>query len=464
MIKEIRYQRRAVDELVEKTLRLLDTSGARKRLVFHAPTGSGKTVMASAALDELTTALKEQGRGMATIWIAPNKLHEQSYFRMRNYFSETRALRPALFDELDHSADGYIRPGEILFVNWESINKEKNLMVRETEQTASLYDHVRRTCADHGLPLLVVIDEEHEFAGRTAKQSERVLQRLQPKVELRISATPRSLGDELVSVSREEVVKEEMVKDGITINPALDDQDADIGETAYLLDCALSRCDELRQAYAKVGARVNPLLLIQLPNDSSEALDDRERSIVEQVKTRLADVHGITTDNGRLAVWLSADKRNLDGIERTDSPVDALLFKQAIAMGWDCPRAAVLLIFRDIRSTSFGIQTVGRIMRMPEQRFYPEAVLNHGWVYTNLSRDRIEIVAEDMNYISKALVARRRADLCNVVLPSVYSERPSADRNRLGPDFYRYLVEEFNRSWFHQPIQQELFDDSPFEN
>ena len=74
---------------------------------------------------------------VAFIWIAPNKLHEQSYFKMKNYFTKNCALRPVIYDELDHSADDYIRPGEILFVNWESINKDKNLMVRETENSAS---------------------------------------------------------------------------------------------------------------------------------------------------------------------------------------------------------------------------------------------------------------------------------------------------------------------------------------
>ena len=54
MIKEISYQTDAVGELVEKTISLLNASGSRKKLVFKAPTGSGKTVMASQMLDELT--------------------------------------------------------------------------------------------------------------------------------------------------------------------------------------------------------------------------------------------------------------------------------------------------------------------------------------------------------------------------------------------------------------------------
>jgi len=458
MIKEVAYQVEAVNELVNKTIKLLEESGNRKRLVFKAPTGSGKTVMASQMLDELTTQLAEVEKEVAIIWIAPNKLHQQSYMRMKNYFSETRVLRPVMYDELDHSTNGYIKPGEIFFVNWESINKDKNIMVRDTENSSSLYDIVQRTKDEHDMPIIVVIDEEHMFGGRAAKQSEKVLQNINPKLEIRISATPITSPDELVTVSRDRVIREEMIKDGITINPLLNEIGKGVGENEYMLDIAIAKRNEA------LGVRINPLLLIQLPNDNTEAVDEEERTIIEMVKSRLDAEYGITTGNGKLAVWLSSDKQNLDGLENDYNLTEALLFKQAIALGWDCPRAAVLLIFRDIKSTTFGVQTVGRIMRMPEQKYYPNQLLNHGWVYTNLSKDRIEIVADDINYITKALVAYRRESLNNVALPSVYSERLSADRNRLGPDFWPVLVETFNSKWFKQPIQRTLFDFSPFED
>lgn len=77
-----------------------------------------------------------------------------------------------------------------------------------------------------------------------------------------------------------------------------------------------------------------------------------------------------------MAVWLSKEKQNLDHIEDNDNMTEVLLFKQAIALGWDCPRAAVLLIFRKLESFTFTVQTIGRILRMPEQRFYPNDLLN----------------------------------------------------------------------------------------
>lgn len=464
MIKEVAYQIEAVNELVNKTIKLLDESGDRKKLVFNAPTGSGKTVMASQMLDELTTQLAEVEKEVAIIWIAPNKLHQQSYMRMKNYFSETRALCPVMYDELDHSTNGYIKPGEVFFVNWESINKDNNIMVRDTESSSSLFDIIQRTKDEHGMPIIVVIDEEHMFGGKAARQSEKFLTHINPKLEIRISATPITRPDELVTVSRDRVIREEMIKDGITINPLLNEISNGVGENEFMLDVAIAKRNEIKAAYDSLGVPINPLLLIQLPNDNTESVDEEERSIIELVKTRLDAEYGITTDNGKLAIWLSDNKQNLEGLESEGNLTEVLLFKQAIALGWDCPRAAVLLIFRDIKSTTFGVQTVGRIMRMPEQKYYPNQVLNHGWVYTNLSKDRIEIVAEDINYISKSLVAHRRDGLNNVSLPSVYSERLSAERNRLGPDFWPILVETFNNKWFKQPIQRTLFDLSPFDD
>jgi type III restriction enzyme len=55
---------------------------------------------------------------------------------------------------------------------------------------------------------------------------------------------------------------------------------------------------------------------------------------------------------------LSENKTNKDLIDIQNSPVEALIFKQAIATGWDCPRAQILVMFREIKTVTFEIQTV----------------------------------------------------------------------------------------------------------
>ena len=339
MLKQVNYQDKAVDELVEKVIRLLNASGQRKRLVFKAPTGSGKTVMASGMLARLAQELPERTDSLvnrvAFIWIAPNKLHEQSYFKMKNYFTESRLLKPVVYDELDQSVDGYIRPGEILFVNWESINKDNALMIRETERSASLYDITDRTQIDNRIPIVVIVDEEHMFGGKNAKKSEKVLARINPKLEIRISATPISQGDEMVTVYREDVVKEEMIKESIVLNPALNPGDESLTET--LIREALAKRNEIAEAYKSLNININPLLLIQLPNDTNEANTAEDTRIKDEVVKYLSAKEGITVQNGRLAVWLSKEKENLQGIEDLDNLTEVLLFKQAIALRLGLP-------------------------------------------------------------------------------------------------------------------------------
>lgn len=451
-MKQLNYQIKAIRELVEKTIDLLKLSGNRRQLIFKAPTGAGKTVMASQMLSDLTTELQSRSdlpyQQVAYIWIAPNKLHQQSYFKMKDFFSETHQLRAVMYDELDHT-EGYIKPGEILFVNWESINKEKNIMVRDTEQSASIFEITRRTQEEHGLPIVVVIDEEHLFWSKTADKSAKVLQRIKPKVEIRISATPKTQSDHKVTIERESVVAEEMIKKQVILNPDIYEGYSDERElNQHLIHKALEKRNQLAAFYRQLGANINPLLLIQLPNDTSEVMTIEDTAIAEQVKTYLKEICGIHEDNGKLAIWLSKEKANLDDLEQPDNLAEVLLFKQAIALGWDCPRAAVLLIFRKMQSETFTIQTVGRILRMPEQKFYPINALNLGYVYTDISKDRIQIVAEDMDYLNKdALLALRREEIKNVALDSYYSVYKSSDRNRLGPDFKKVLIECFKRNW-----------------
>jgi len=59
--KEIKYQQKYVRKLVDETIDLLRLSGHRKTLIFKAPTGSGKTVMASQLLADLTEELQSRG-------------------------------------------------------------------------------------------------------------------------------------------------------------------------------------------------------------------------------------------------------------------------------------------------------------------------------------------------------------------------------------------------------------------
>ena len=73
-MKDLKFQQKAVHELVEKTVELLRLPGHRRSLIFKAPTGSDKTVMASQMLADLAEELQSRGdspyQQVAFIWIS----------------------------------------------------------------------------------------------------------------------------------------------------------------------------------------------------------------------------------------------------------------------------------------------------------------------------------------------------------------------------------------------------------
>ena len=370
------------------------------------------------------------GKTFSFIWIAVNKLHDQSHDNLKKFYEkEGLGLRCSYFDDLE---DRMIKKNEILFLNWASINKEGNIYVRENERDNNLSAVVERT-KEAGRTVVLVIDESHNTAK--SEHSRELIADIAPKLTVEVSATPQltNLVDEIVSVEIADVKNEEMIKKEIAINPGfetykLDKKITDKSADVIVIEAALKKRAELAKALAAEGSDVNPLMLIQIP-DAHKGLIDK-KDAVRQILAK----YGITTENGKLAIYLSDkdNKINLTNIEKNESDVEVMIFKQAIAIGWDCPRAAILVLFREWKSVVFSIQTVGRIMRMPEQKHYKNPALNLSYVYTSLSDIGIaEDIAKDyitVNY------GKRRKEYKDLNLPSYHSKR-FREETRLSSSF-----------------------------
>jgi type III restriction enzyme len=431
------YQQKAVSDLLENIYVLINKGVRRKKLIFKAPTGSGKTVTMAAFLNTLAQELPQQTNlkyhNFAFIWIAPNELHIQSYLKIKSFFEQIRTIRCLQFDDI---TDESLNKNDLLFLNWQSISSDKNLFVKENEQNRNLYQYVENSRLN-GVEIIAILDEAHLFASKGQKAN-RVLAGLNSLVEIDVSATPLFTSDFSVTVRRDQVVSAGMIKKGVILNTGLDDlhkQEVSLNEV--LLDEALAQRERIASAYKNEGVEINPLLLIQLPSETmKESVHDLNiRSLVLSVLTQ----RKVTIENNKLAIWLSDEKYNLKGLEEDSNLTEVLLFKQAISLGWDCPRAAVLLIYREIKQETFTVQTVGRILRMPEQKHYYNEILNTGFVYTNLSRDIITIVADDMDYLVQNKAARKEG-YQPLFLPSHhFNKRPI--RNRLNSKFRKFLKE-----------------------
>lgn len=436
MLKKIPYQEEAVADLLRKSYRILNLKRPQTKLVFKSPTGSGKTVMMGQFLSRFMQEYAQEAglsdSRFAFIWIAPNSLHAQSYRSMQRFFEESRLIEPIGFEGI---SDGYIREGQMVFFNWQSITGDNRIFVNENESGQFLESYLNNT-RSKGIRLIVILDEAHLFATRGNKAN-LLLKLLNADMEIDVSATPLFVSDYSVVIDREEVVKAQMIKKALILNPALESSKQDDAFNIYLLNQALARRDDLARRYSDLGIKINPLLLIQLPNDTAKDTDE-DRKIKNLVRAHLSEVKGIRADNGRLGMWLSKeeDKKNLTGIEKPNNGVEVLLFKQAIALGWDCPRAAVLLIYREISKAEFGVQTVGRILRMPQQKHYSDDVLNYGYVYTNLARSLITIKQEIM-YDLVENKSYRDNERYNAIALEATTIKASPYKNDLKVAFYR---------------------------
>lgn len=424
IIKSLKYKEKAIAKLLDITNELLE-GNSNESIIFKAPTGSGKTIIIADFLLRFVSNRKDS-KTFSFIWAAPRKLHLQSKEKLEEFYKENRVLECSNLEDLN---DKKISENEIFFLNWESINKKDNVFIRENENDFNLTSIISNTVAE-GREIILVIDESHHTA--TAENTKGLIEIMNPKITIEVSATPHMNSDNIVKVKFEDVVAEGMIKEKVSLNPDLkEDKLEGEGSDEFILKEALNKREELLKHFRKIGKNhINPLLLIQLPDSNSTDFINK----TDEIENLLAKKFNITTENGKLAVYLSEDKRNLENISKNDNEVDALLFKQAIALGWDCPRAYILVLFREWHSEKFSIQTVGRIMRMPEIQRYNIEELDKGYVYTNIANNNIKIEEELARDYFTIYTSRRNENYKNIDLVSYHIIR-ERDTTRLDPSF-----------------------------
>src|SRR5258708_16643112 len=267
-----KYQQDAIIHLKETIEKLLRSS-ENETYIFQASTGSGKTLMASELLKSLVKERKDDKK-FSFVWISVRMLHEQSKEKLEKYYEDDRLIQCSYFDDLQ---DKKIDENEILFINWHSINKKDlNIFVRENEQDNNLNSIIEHT-KEEGREIILIIDESHHTAN--SEKSRELIDIISPKVTLEVSATPQlkeNIGG-FEKVNLTDVKSEEMIKSEISVNA--DFLGVKIGSKSadeLVIEQALKKREALATLYKKVGSNVNPLVLIQLPNQNSILINKKE--------------------------------------------------------------------------------------------------------------------------------------------------------------------------------------------
>ncbi len=315
------YQKDAVERLKDDVDHILD-SGESQICVFQAPTGSGKTIM----MAELLRQLAKETKKFSFVWISVRMLHEQSKEKLERYYENDKTLQCSYFDDLQ---DRKIAENEILFVNWSSINKKDiNIYIKENEQENNLNNIIENT-KDEGREIILIIDESHHTAS--SEKSKELIEIINPKVTLEVSATPQlteGIGG-LVKVSLSDVKAEEMIKSEISVNPEfLEIKIGSESSDEIVIGEALKKRKEILKLYEEKHANINPLVLIQLPDQKGNLVNKKD-----EILRILKDKFKISEESGKLAIWLSEEKtETLANIEKNDNEVEVLVFKQAPAL------------------------------------------------------------------------------------------------------------------------------------
>lgn len=376
------YQRDAVDEL-KQYISIGFKSTSRKEVVFKAPTGSGKTFMAASLFEEL--AEENPSVNFCILWACPGKgeLHKQSFDAVKTYLGGNPVC--SLLEDDFFGSRKYIKDKEIVFINWEKlIQKDKetgkwanNLM--KDQEGMNFIDVIEKT-KQNGTRVILVIDESHIGASQKARIQEFINTIIIPNIVLEMSATP--LNNHIdVEIETQKVVDEGMIKEDVIVNQGINKEDKTLAEQdseLLVLQKGYDKRQEIVEEYNKLNIAVNPLVLIQIPNvDEGEA-----KKLV--IKDFLRE-KGITEDNGKLKLWCD-DKGNFDkkAIKKNNDITEYLVFKTAVATGWDCPRAHILIKFRDGKSETFETQTIGRILRTAEAKSYDNYLLDNAYIFTNI--------------------------------------------------------------------------------
>jgi len=420
------YQEKAVNQLIETAVKLLDFDGPGEALVFQAPTGSGKTIMTAKFIEGLIKELPNDDICFVWMSIGKGELHLQSKHSLEKVFAGFP--RVTLAEEEFLGGRERIVQNEVVVANWEKLRSKdgktgewKVLLMKDGEKL-NFRDVLEKTREQR--KIILIIDESHTNA--TSERAQELRQIISADLVMEMSATPKlmpTVADLFetkagyVKVNPKDVIEEGMIKKELIINEDIEKiaKSEEDSQTA-VLEASYRKRLELKKTFEKEGANINPLVLVQIP--TAEAGEQK----IEAVKKFLAE-KGITEKNGRMAIWLAEQKSDtIDWISEPNNEIEFLIFKQAIDTGWDCPRAHILVKFRETHNIVFEIQTVGRILRMPEQKHYGNEILNRGYIYTNLQS--ISVKKEEYNpNIIKHLKATRIKEYKPIKIESYYKSR-----------------------------------------
>lgn len=394
-------------------------SGDRSSFALAAITGSGKTVIATAAIEALLFGSSDLDMDpdprILFLWITDDPaLNRQTRGRMQD---ASELLTPWSLPEIDEAfQDETLAPGRVYFLNTQKLSKTSRLAQSGTNARAfSFWDILRNTIREGTTDLVMVLDEAHR-GMRRANDRQTIVRRLiqgeagsNPPMPIvwGISATidrfSRAMGEITdrtryrdVAVDIERVRASGLVKDEIGLDQP--DEHGTFSNTLLREAVKTTRSYEERWAAyssAEGEPEVLPVLVVQVPDKATASKLAEMVGVIEEewpglgprAVAHVLGEHETLVLGARHVEWIFPESI------QTETEVRVVLAKEAISTGWDCPRAEVLYSERPASDATHIAQIIGRMVRQPlAHRIATDDALNSVMCYLPLF-DRAALTA-----------------------------------------------------------------------
>jgi type III restriction enzyme len=395
------YQEKAVEGVLanlSKARRGYAEDGEKTAVGLTAPTGAGKTVIATAVLEGifLGTATREPNPSATVLWLTDDRsLNAQTIGKiLQASGGRIDANRIRFLWDLDERT---LEPGYIYFVHIQALQKNSTLHAvradgtKNDKRTYGAWDMIANTVRDRGDDFLVIWDEAHRGSGTTKTDRQSIAgtivnggltnigtQQPAAPVVLGVSATPdrfyaaMKAADRtmrLVEVSAGDVRESGLLKDRILLRNIAEGQAADNTMLALAVEDLKEADQTWRAHHENTGdPLVEPLLVVQVPPKVSSSRLAEILDVIATTWPELTDyaiAHAFGDPHGPLHVGDKSIRYLPPEAIAGDDRAKVVLFKSALTTGWDCPRAEVLVSFQGKDSYTEIAQLIGRLVRTP---------------------------------------------------------------------------------------------------
>ena len=402
MINELfPFQKTAVNDLRIKTAMALSSFRSYRVpqvVSLQAPTGSGKTIIMAALIEEILFGNENYAEQPEAIfvWLSDSpQLNEQSKQKIEQKADKIRLDQCVVI--ADESFDQeYLTEGHIYFLNTQKLGKGGNLGSHSDTRQFTIWETIENTAREMSDRLYFIIDEAHRgMQGRAAGTATTIMQRfimgskehgLSPvPVVIGMSATAArftALVGETTSTLQKTIISPAQVrasgllKDRIILTyPEDPSKHSDMAVLQAATDEWMDKCKHWYQyTFEQHYSNVNPVFVIQVLAGSGDKISDTDLDdALAKVEERMGDhfdenevVHtfgsvGTITING-------LNVPHVEPSEIADNrKIKVVFFKENLSTGWDCPRAETMMSFRRAEDATYIAQLLGRMIRTPLQ-------------------------------------------------------------------------------------------------